>query len=953
MTPEKARLMKAMKMREKKMKINASTTGDSDPSSAVHNNNDSTREEEADTSISQESKISPSAAAEGEDHSSSIPPSDSGISVDPLTPMSINTDTRSYGTTSESHPPSPTAASMSEIGDSTKASSLSESTDETVQPNKEISVSGHSEDDEDKSHDAVNTHDKAHENAHDKAHENAQETAHDKEEPLEMVAEDEAADLNELRPVETDEHAPKVTPEDPHAITLKEAVSEDATSTAISHTSHISQESQQISGTHTSSLLPTEPSKPPRDSDADAEDLTSKHPTKLNTTDLDTSLADQDDSPKSVLGVPRSKFSTSEPKSATSSLSSRSPTFPVSKLRSKFSAQDDDDDDDDDDDASGTLPSQPSIPTSIVVHRISGESRTVKVENRVDTRLWQIPENQESVVVPLKSSGRKSAESVNTGLAAKKTPQSEVSDPLLDDDALMDELQSAEVQEARPMLVSKSPITPVFPGSTSDANTNSNNNLVRTVSNPIRGPLLVPSDVTQSSARSVSAGGAVLLHNITRQPSSAGLQSKKGGVGSSISQRIKALEKLSGKPEPAGDGRPKTAAPTSSFYTIRKGNNRQKSGADDDGSLEDESGDTAPGNPEKHTHTRARSGSMANRLTMFGGYGGFNVLNNRPDSIQVTARILRDPTQATSTQLDARRDPGDFGPVELKESPLIVDVRNSGSELQLKTDKVPAVDAQGETVQESPSSEEGGKKSRRPSMSVVKDYIKERRASVMSRSTDNLASPNRSSTRPASASSNKGRRMSTSSRRSLSYDDRENRGNMTPLRSPSAMSDASGDEGSDKKSGKSRASRFMRRLSNSLTPNRKNGSANISPTLVEESADEAAAAPKAPAAPEAQSSMSAYMGDVNVQFPNHLLWKRRNMCLDSNGWLILSAVQGAAIAAGIKRYHMSEFCAPYTPDVDVEELPHSVRLDLTEGSCLQIACEDRAGQMNALRGKLY
>ena len=231
-----------------------------------------------------------------------------------------------------------------------------------------------------------------------------------------------------------------------------------------------------------------------------------------------------------------------------------------------------------------------------------------------------------------------------------------------------------------------------------------------------------------------------------------------------------------------------------------------------------------------------------------------------------------------------------------------------------------------------------------------------------------MGSPGKTQGRPPSSQSNfgnPGRRTSTSSHHSPSHD-RDNN-SISPLMSPAVASDASGDDekAKDKKSAKDRASQFMRRLSSSLAVNRKNTTANIAPTLLEEPADQprgqttatAGAAAAAAAAtenpPQPQPTVSAYMGDVNVQFPDNLLWKRRSMCLDSQGWLILSTVQGAASRGkdqtGVKRYHLSEFRAPYAPDVEVEELPNSVRLDLVVGSCLQIACESRHGQMNALR----
>jgi hypothetical protein len=107
----------------------------------------------------------------------------------------------------------------------------------------------------------------------------------------------------------------------------------------------------------------------------------------------------------------------------------------------------------------------------------------------------------------------------------------------------------------------------------------------------------------------------------------------------------------------------------------------------------------------------------------------------------------------------------------------------------------------------------------------------------------------------------------------------------------------------------------------------------------------------------------ASLGDVNVQFPDNLLWKRRTLCLDSHGFLVLSPVQGGAAGAvtptpsgrdrnggSVKRYHLSDFRSPYAPEVEVQELPNSVVLDFVDGSGLQIACGDRAGQTGLLRG---
>jgi hypothetical protein len=92
------------------------------------------------------------------------------------------------------------------------------------------------------------------------------------------------------------------------------------------------------------------------------------------------------------------------------------------------------------------------------------------------------------------------------------------------------------------------------------------------------------------------------------------------------------------------------------------------------------------------------------------------------------------------------------------------------------------------------------------------------------------------------------------------------------------------------------------------------------------------------------------MGDVNVQFPDNLLWKRRSLSLDTHGFLILNSINGTE-KTGVKRYHLSEFRPPYIPDVDMQELPNSICLDFVEGSALQLACGGRQGQQHTLHGK--
>jgi hypothetical protein len=94
------------------------------------------------------------------------------------------------------------------------------------------------------------------------------------------------------------------------------------------------------------------------------------------------------------------------------------------------------------------------------------------------------------------------------------------------------------------------------------------------------------------------------------------------------------------------------------------------------------------------------------------------------------------------------------------------------------------------------------------------------------------------------------------------------------------------------------------------------------------------------------------IGEVNVQFPDTLLWKRRFMRIDENGYVVLTPGTNDASARNMtKRYHLTEFRTPCLPDEDMQELPNSILLDFLDGSTLQCACESRQGQSSTLQSK--
>ncbi|KAF4453178.1 hypothetical protein FALBO_16036 [Fusarium albosuccineum] len=851
-SPEKARLMKAMKLREKKKKNLAIKAADASAPSV--DSPPPSEEEPAEESMEDKQAEDENASPEIDSDQPSISNADSGIGLD-ASSASVNNDQASDLTqTDDSHPDSPVIAS-SEPEISTKASSLSESTDETLHPKSDdVPDHDHKADDD--------------------------EVASEEDAPKVPLAADEAVPATNSHPA-LEGKIEGATAESP---------SESNTSIPVQQMS--ASDMSANSGEPETNKIPDVPE--PKDTDVEAN-------------------VDKDDEPLSpsstALKIPKSKFSTQD-------------------LRSQNSA------------------SAPAVDSSRITFLES--SPVIVAENTENKTKGKRGEVAEIELSETKQPKRKAnIEPIRTDFSTEAN--------LSDDESLMDELQSATLQEAKPMLVAKSPVTPVFPSPTKS---DRSPHIVRTVSNPVRGNFLAPGDVNQSSARSVSSGAAY-LHKVAQQQGGPNLV-KKSTVGSSISQRIKALEKLSGGVAEASPIANSRERPSSAFFSVRRSRepSRSPSVVDRASSFNRQNLRTPPSrsgsrdeSPDRSRRTRRdRSNSVASRLSMFeppmpenGSPGG---TSRGPESISVTAKIVRDPSQNTTKSFEPPKDPSEYNPVELKQSPLLVDHQRSSPVWTPAALSPPK-----ETIQERRMSKEGRRsssrnrskdsKSRRSSLSVVKDFINDRRKSLTSPSSEALSgSASRSPTRPPSTHT---KRLSISSRRSSISRDKEN------VLSPSATteSSASGDEtksNSDKK--KSRAGRFMRRLS-SLSSSR--GSKATTPTVLSPTVQEEVAEPARPVTTGPPSIVS-YMGDVNVQFPDNLLWKRRNMCLDSQGFLILSALaaQNGRAAQGTKRYHLSEFRTPYIPDVEVQELPNSVVLDLVDGSGVQIACVDRAGQTKIL-----
>jgi hypothetical protein len=109
---------------------------------------------------------------------------------------------------------------------------------------------------------------------------------------------------------------------------------------------------------------------------------------------------------------------------------------------------------------------------------------------------------------------------------------------------------------------------------------------------------------------------------------------------------------------------------------------------------------------------------------------------------------------------------------------------------------------------------------------------------------------------------------------------------------------------------------------------------------------------EAPTSTTSRTSEPIDIGEVNVQFPDTLLWKRRVMRIDENGFVVLTpGTNDAATRNMTKRYHLTEFRKPCLPEEDMQELPNSILLDFLDGNTLQCACESRQGQASTLQSK--
>jgi hypothetical protein len=501
----------------------------------------------------------------------------------------------------------------------------------------------------------------------------------------------------------------------------------------------------------------------------------------------------------------------------------------------------------------------------------------------------------------------------------KAQSSSEASD-VSDDDSFIEELQHAKLEQAKPISVGRSPITPIYRNSSDRPR-----EVTRTVSTPIQ---IKTDSTTPTPEKPRSIGGRSPSTALPLLPPVVGdsgyaLAAKKGSVSSGITTRIKALESFSRRevstsPSQTPPPQPISQKSTPSMWSFKKRTSlaQIKSNLPNIPTIKSPSRQLPTPQPTPTTPAPENPSSPPRPLVQrTGSIAPLDAPLQKGDSISVTARIIRDPSQNFP---EPAENPSEAVPMNLHRSPLTVE--HERSELN------------------SPSAMSIATSTIRPVSRPTSPKVERTRFSFSS---------TRSSMPRLPTSDSMASRMSQASSHH-----KKSSGNL-PL-SPSDSSSVAEDRPKE-----SRASRLMKRMSSLAGGSRRNLFTSLSPNSREQMSPPPIAEHRESLAEQSSLSDSLThvvdIGDVNVQFPDTLLWKRRFMRIDDQGYLVLTPPTKETMerTRGIsRRFHLSEFKKPTLPDPEREELPWSILLDFEDGTSLQCACETRYAQIQVLRSKL-
>ncbi|KAK4979494.1 hypothetical protein LTR66_010482 [Elasticomyces elasticus] len=494
----------------------------------------------------------------------------------------------------------------------------------------------------------------------------------------------------------------------------------------------------------------------------------------------------------------------------------------------------------------------------------------------------------------------------------------------LSDDSFMEELQSATVLEAKPISVSKSPATPCFtrrPSTNSTMSARSGKSIhsislvERYSSNPLSVPRfpttaapdrLLPESYFPTTSRSYSV---TLPRTPDLESQDPVTIAKKMNVSSGISRRIQALaEHRSNQPAPSSTlssmpSLPLTpAASPNQYLATRKTSLRSPTHSRGPSltRLRRQSHKTSSyPSPVASPSAGATAASSDVQYSVHEGSS-----NGNRESVSVTARIIRSSDASQQCQSGAQND--DVR-TEFHQSPLIVNHRRAAPSQDGITQPAPV--SKPESVPAMPSQSKHVFPAQSP---VSRESVATSRKSHGRHRSNELKNPSPSpGNRAGSAASN------------FSYEE-EKKG--------------------------SRTSRLFKRMSAMGGGGKRRSVAQTNAASPSPVAQDDTAPPdpaRSPSLPDRPPAIT--IGDLNVQFPDTLLWKRRLVELDANGYLVFNVSTTNDHHHGVtKRFHLSDFRRPDVPDLDRQELPNSVVLELGDGSTLQCACEDSMAQAQVL-----
>lgn len=517
----------------------------------------------------------------------------------------------------------------------------------------------------------------------------------------------------------------------------------------------------------------------------------------------------------------------------------------------------------------------------------------------------------------------------------EKAPLNTDASDTSDDESLYEELQSATVQEAKPVMVARSPISAIFNKGSPDRLRQHNGSVSSLKCKIDDTSNITPENLQDKFGRSLSS--PLPQWPSTGEPVKS-LLIKKTNVSSGISKRIRALEMFTGRSEagssPPNPNAPPSPPPTSGLVTERASAHSPKEKKGRNMSI------NTP--PTKQFHypspeptptppptSLEKQSSWPQRLD---SKGAVFPPRKKGEAISVTARIIRDSSEIQTDQQNYASKPA---PSSLHRSPLVVEHE--------KADPI----FQPEVIKPSKTFPSPSKEADTAPVDIPKSG--RRRFSVSSRNSNADKPP-----------------QSESFTKRLSMTIRHGRTESSNL--PRSGSDASsvGDEKVPKESRRTRLIKRMSVIKAKAGTRRTLASAfgsnasrhGESPAMVSQPPD-SIVEQSGEVTPEDSSTGRSYahvvdIGDVNVQFPDTLLWKRRFMRIDDQGYLILTPPTMEVNKRGIsRRFHLSDFKPPALPSVEREELPFSIVLDFEDGSCLQCACESKYAQGQVMRCKLF